>query len=91
MVYPRHKPSRTHPSLIGRKLEPLEVVYDLHLFFPRTMVVEVGQTVLLKSRDGGANFNVPTAANAPINVVMTPEKPYAMDACEARACTCARR
>lgn len=76
-VYLRRKPARIHPALVARKHEPLEVVYDLHLFFPRAMIVNVGQSVSLTSRRGGVNFMADTALNPPINALVTPDKPFA--------------
>lgn len=74
-VYLRRKPERIHPALENQELKPLAVVYEKELFWPRSLVVGVGQTVRMLSRDGGANFKVDPLRSPGVNPLVTPEKP----------------
>jgi hypothetical protein len=77
VVYLSGKPVRIHPSLADRKLEPREVVCERGLLSPRTMIVEVGQTVSFTARDEAVNFEVQSLLNRPVNRIVKPGKPFA--------------
>lgn len=55
-VYLKTKPARVHPSS-DQPLETVECVLRGQLFSPRAMVVEVGQTVRMLSKEEGVTTN----------------------------------
>lgn len=75
-VYLRKLPAAIHPSGNDLPERPLEVVYRDREFWPRNLIVRVGQTVRLRTAKEVADFGVQFLRNPEHHPLVSVEKPY---------------
>ena len=75
-VYLRKTPAAIHASGLQLPERPLEVVYRDREFWPRNLIVRVGQTVRLRTEKEVADFGLQFIRNAERHPLVSVEKPY---------------
>jgi hypothetical protein len=75
-VYLRKGPAAIHPAANDLSERPLEVVFRDREFWPRNLIVRVGQTVRLRTEKEVADFGLHFLRNVEHHPLVSVEKPY---------------
>lgn len=75
-VYLKKTPAAIYPTGNAAPERRLEVVYRDREFWPRKLIVRVGQTVRLRAEKEVADFGLQFPRNAELHPLVSPEKPF---------------